>query len=97
MLMGLRGISLFGAAGDGGNHFSFGAFIAIGENATLAKTLNQVSCNYSMPTFPAASPYVTAVGGLQMQPSNTSGSYPFLFIIYCFINNIKKYLLLLII
>ena len=70
--MGSQGVTLFGAAGDGGNHFSFGAFNPFGSNSALARALNQISCNYTLPTFPAASPWVTAVGATQMIQSGSS-------------------------
>jgi len=72
MKMGMIGVSVFAASGDGGNHFSFGPFKPFGANSNLARTLNQISCNYTLPTFPAASPWVTAVGASQMV-SSTNG------------------------
>jgi len=68
MQMGLRGMTIFAATGDGGCHFSFGPFP---ETSSIGRSLNKFSCEQSMPTFPAESPYVVAVGGSQM-----SGSHP---------------------
>uniref|UniRef100_A0A7S4MF68 Peptidase S53 domain-containing protein n=1 Tax=Vannella robusta TaxID=1487602 RepID=A0A7S4MF68_9EUKA len=75
MKMGARGVSVFAATGDGGNHFSFGPFKPFGPNKQLAQTLNEISCNYTLPTFPAASPWVTGVGASQME-NGPSGYYP---------------------
>jgi subtilase family serine protease len=41
--------------------------------AACSVVLNEISCNYTLPTFPAASPYVLAIGGLQMLTNDTSG------------------------
>lgn len=68
---GLRGTTVVGAAGDGGNHFSFGAFPF---RDTLGRQLNQIACNLSLPTFPSESPWVLSVGGVQMK-QNTSGNF----------------------
>lgn len=57
------GVSVFAAAGDGGNHFSFGAFHKF---QSIGAALNEISCNNTLPTFPASSPWVTAVGGTMM-------------------------------
>jgi subtilase family serine protease len=35
----------------------------------LGQVLNQISCTYNLPTFPAESPYVVAVGGTQWSVS----------------------------
>lgn len=70
MKMGSRGVTIFAASGDGGNHFSFGAFKPVGPDGAIARALNQVSCNYTLPTFPAASPWVVAVGATQMVLEN---------------------------
>jgi len=56
-----RGTTMLAATGDGGSHFSFGAFTDVGIGAVL----NEVSCEYQLPTFPAESPYVLGVGGSQ--------------------------------
>jgi len=60
MKLGLKGVSIFAASGDGGSHFSFGPF----NNGSLSDELNSLICkNFNMPVFPTSSPYVTAVGG----------------------------------
>lgn len=58
---GSRGTTIVAAAGDGGSHFSFTMF----NDDHIGRALNKVSCAYNFPTFPASSPYVTAVGGTQ--------------------------------
>eukprot|EP01090_Pellita_catalonica_P020481 TRINITY_DN7342_c0_g1_i1.p1 TRINITY_DN7342_c0_g1~~TRINITY_DN7342_c0_g1_i1.p1 ORF type:complete len:510 (-),score=65.90 TRINITY_DN7342_c0_g1_i1:148-1677(-) len=60
--IGLRGVTVLAAAGDGGAHFSF---VPFNSSDAIGELLNHISCNYSLPTFPAASPYVVAVGGTQ--------------------------------
>lgn len=59
MKLGARGMTIVAASGDGGSHFSFQPFPDYG----IGHALNQVSCSLNFPTFPAASPYVTAIGG----------------------------------
>jgi len=66
MRLGARGVSIFAATGDGGSHFSFEPF----ENSTIGSALNVISCKYNFPTFPAASPYVTGVGGIDITDIN---------------------------
>jgi tripeptidyl-peptidase-1 len=61
MKLGLRGVTLLAATGDGGSHYSFQPF----PNDQIGSVLNQVSCQYNFPTFPAASPFVLGVGGTQ--------------------------------
>lgn len=67
MKLGLRGVSIFAASGDGGSHFSFGPF----STGDLAASLNEVICKtnggINMPVFPTSSPYLTSVGGTQWQ------------------------------
>jgi len=58
-VLGTRGVTLFGASGDGGSHFSFGSF----EGGDIADALNTISCDINMPVYPTASPYVVSVGG----------------------------------
>jgi tripeptidyl-peptidase-1 len=58
-VLGVRGVSVFAASGDGGSHFSFQKFPPFG----IGSTLNQIACQYQMPVAPTDSPYVTAVGG----------------------------------
>jgi len=55
-----RGVTLLAASGDGGSHFSFTPFEM---DTALGRALNKASCSYNMPTYPASSPYVLAVGG----------------------------------
>eukprot|EP00007_Cunea_sp_BSH-02190019_P007550 CAMPEP_0174234830 /NCGR_PEP_ID=MMETSP0417-20130205/4466_1 /TAXON_ID=242541 /ORGANISM="Mayorella sp, Strain BSH-02190019" /LENGTH=632 /DNA_ID=CAMNT_0015313247 /DNA_START=46 /DNA_END=1944 /DNA_ORIENTATION=+ len=62
MKLGLRGVMLLTATGDGGSHFSFSPFTPTTE---IGRALNMISCEYNMPTFGAASPYLVAVGGAQ--------------------------------
>jgi len=59
MVLGVRGISVFGSSGDGGSHFSFGPF----EGNPLANALNEISCAFQFPVFPTSSPYIISVGG----------------------------------
>lgn len=61
MKLGLRGVTLLAATGDGGSHYSFQPF----PGDRIGAALNQVSCQYNFPTFPSASPFVTGVGGTQ--------------------------------
>eukprot|EP01028_Stygiella_incarcerata_P011034 TRINITY_DN603_c0_g8_i1.p1 TRINITY_DN603_c0_g8~~TRINITY_DN603_c0_g8_i1.p1 ORF type:complete len:578 (+),score=153.38 TRINITY_DN603_c0_g8_i1:184-1917(+) len=60
MKLGLRGVTLLAASGDGGSHFSF---VPFDEGSAMGQALNKISCAYQMPTFPGESPYVLAVGG----------------------------------
>merc|ERR1711865_181108 len=71
-LLGVRGVSIFGSSGDGGSHFSFGKFS--GQPASMARTLNEVSCKFQLPVFPTSSPYVTSVGGTMW--GSGGGSHP---------------------
>jgi len=61
--MALRGMTILVAAGDGGNHFSFGAF----PDDRIGRALNEISCKNTLPTFPAVSSYITALGGSDME------------------------------
>ena len=58
-ILGVRGVTVFGASGDGGSHFSFQAF----DNYGIGKTLNEISCAFQLPCYPSDSPYLTSVGG----------------------------------
>ena len=62
MKLGLRGVTVVAASGDGGMHFSFQPFSLF---TAIGRALNKAACAYTMPTFPASSPYVTAIGGTQ--------------------------------
>jgi subtilase family serine protease len=64
-----RGVTLLGATGDGGSHFSFGAFP---DDDGIGTQLNGISCANALPTFPAESPYVVGVGGEQWDDGGTS-------------------------
>lgn len=64
-----RGVTLLGATGDGGSHFSFGAFPS---DTQIGLDLNDISCRFALPTFPAESPYVLGVGGEQWDGGGTS-------------------------
>ena len=67
-----RGVTLLAATGDGGSHFSFGAFPENGVNGTLGASLNAISCQHQLPTFPAESPWVLGVGGEQWDNGGSS-------------------------
>lgn len=69
-VMGLRGTTVLGASGDGGSHWSFGAFPEEGPDADVAKALNTIGCARQSPLFPANSPYIVAVGGLTWEHDN---------------------------
>eukprot|EP01116_Phalansterium_solitarium_P011273 TRINITY_DN26903_c0_g1_i1.p1 TRINITY_DN26903_c0_g1~~TRINITY_DN26903_c0_g1_i1.p1 ORF type:complete len:574 (-),score=185.27 TRINITY_DN26903_c0_g1_i1:128-1849(-) len=58
--LGARGVTLLGASGDGGSHWSFMPFDSLSE---WGRKLNKVGCAYNWPTYPASSQYVLAVGG----------------------------------
>lgn len=61
MKAGVRGISILGSSGDGG----------------VSGTQPDKKCKTFVATFPAASPYVTAVGGTAgSNPEKASGDYP---------------------
>lgn len=45
MKLGLMGVTILAASGDGGSHFSFGQYDT--ESSNLASVLNTVSCNYT--------------------------------------------------
>lgn len=67
MLLGLRGVSVFGASGDGGSHWSFGPFRGFG---TIPTALNKVGCEYQFPIFPSPSPYMVSIGATEWKYSN---------------------------
>ena len=71
--LGARGMTMLAASGDGGAHFSFQPFP---KTSQLGVLLNEFSCGHILPTFPAASPFVTAVGGTSIRitdPVDDSG------------------------
>eukprot|EP01006_Ploeotia_vitrea_P029310 TRINITY_DN61878_c0_g1_i1.p1 TRINITY_DN61878_c0_g1~~TRINITY_DN61878_c0_g1_i1.p1 ORF type:complete len:593 (-),score=61.12 TRINITY_DN61878_c0_g1_i1:31-1572(-) len=61
MKLGTLGVTVVGAAGDGGCHYSFHPF----EGNPMADYLNKASCASILPVFPCASPWMTCVGGTQ--------------------------------
>jgi len=61
MKLGLRGVTVLAAAGDGGSHFSFQPF----PDDEIGSILNNISCIYQFPTYPSCSPYLLSVGGTQ--------------------------------
>ena len=61
VIIGIRGVTILGASGDGGSHFSFQRF----SGGAIAETLNKISCEFQFPVFPTSSPYVLSVGGEQ--------------------------------
>ena len=64
--LGLRGVTITAAAGDGGSHWSFSRF---DDGSELGSALNNIVCSsMNMPTYPASSPYVLAVGRWQWSP-----------------------------
>ena len=67
-VLGTRGVTVLGASGDGGSHFSFGAFESDGG---IGDILNQASCANQMPVFPTASPYILSIGGEMWRDGNS--------------------------
>ena len=65
--------TLLAATGDGGSHFSFGAFP---EADAIGRALNDASCRHALPTFPAESPFVLGVGGEQWEASPSPDGAP---------------------
>ena len=60
MKLGLRGVTVTAASGDGGSHFAFGPF----NKGNLFNELNRIICSsMNMPVYPTSSPYVLSVGG----------------------------------
>ena len=59
MKVGLRGVTVLAASGDGGSHYSFQPF----PNDQIGSLLNTAACAKNFPTYPASDPYVTGVGG----------------------------------
>eukprot|EP00494_Astrolonche_serrata_P022435 UN22692 len=58
--LGLRGVTVLAASGDGGSHFSFQKYD--GGDPLLNRVLNEVSCEFQFPTFPSSSPFLLSVG-----------------------------------
>merc|ERR1719354_807016 len=72
MKLGLRKVTILGASGDGGAHFSFQKFP---RTQQIGRDLNDVCCDYTFTTFPAESPYVVSVGGTEWLKTNSSDPY----------------------
>ena len=67
--LGLRGMTITAASGDGGSHFAFGPF-----NGNLASTINRIICKtMHMPVYPTMSPYVLSIGGTAWQGETSYG------------------------
>jgi len=67
--LGLRGVTIVAASGDGGSHFAFGPF-----SGNLGSALNSVICDgLHLPVYPASSPYVLSVGGSEWQSDDMYG------------------------
>ena len=59
MKLGLRGVTVTAASGDGGSHFAFGPF-----SGGIGGALDSIICSsMQMPVYPASSPYVLSIGG----------------------------------
>lgn len=67
LLISLQGVTILAATGDGGSHFSFQPFDELNK---IGRALNNVSCHFNFPTFPASSPYLLAVGGTQWEKAS---------------------------
>ena len=67
--LGLRGVTITAASGDGASHFAFGPF-----SGGVGDALNEIICDsMNMPVYPTASPYVLSVGGTQWQSDDIYG------------------------
>jgi len=66
--LGLRGVTVLAASGDGGSHYSFQKYS--GGDPFLAAALNKVSCENQLPTFPSSSPFLLSVGGSDWDPDS---------------------------
>lgn len=67
--LGLRGVTVTAAAGDGASHFAFGPF-----SGGIGDELNSLICSEMvMPVYPACSPYVLSVGGTQWASDDMYG------------------------
>ena len=60
-MLATRGVTVLSASGDGGSHFTFGKFNPLDGDIAIA--LNKVGCVQQSDLFPAASPWVLAIGG----------------------------------
>ena len=69
MKLGLRGVTVTAASGDGASHFAFGPF-----QGGIGDDLNTIICGQmNMPVYPTCSPYVLSVGGIQWQSDDMYG------------------------
>jgi len=69
MKLGLRGVTVTAASGDGGSHFAFGPF-----SGSIGGALDGIICStMHLPVYPTASPYVLSVGGLEWRPDTMYG------------------------
>lgn len=67
--LGLRGVTITAASGDGGSHFAFGPF-----SGSIGGALDGIICeSMHLPVYPTASPYVLSVGGLEWRPDTMYG------------------------
>ena len=67
--LGLRGVTITAAAGDGASHFAFGPF-----SGGIGDDLDTIICSeMNMPVYPTASPYVLSVGGTQWSSDDIYG------------------------
>lgn len=67
--LGLRGVTITAASGDGASHFAFGPF-----SGDIGDSLNTIICaQMNMPVYPACSPYVLSVGGIQWSSDDIYG------------------------
>lgn len=71
--IGLRGISLFAASGKNNN---FPRSLHKGDSGANGRTDESCSDSKFHPAFPAASPYVTAVGATEIVDAETNLSNP---------------------
>ena len=69
MKLGLRGTTIVAASGDGASHFAFGPF-----QGGIGDQLNEIICSsMQMPVYPASSPFVLSVGGIQWSSDDIYG------------------------
>jgi len=67
--LGLRGVTVTAASGDGASHFAFGPF-----SGGVGEELDSIICEeMNMPVYPTCSPYVLSVGGVQWQSDDMYG------------------------
>jgi len=69
MKLGLRGVTVVAASGDGGSHFAFGPF-----SGEIGGALDTIICgSMHMPVYPTASPYLLSVGGTEWSADTMYG------------------------